>query len=255
MKYEGHAPGTFCWMELGTTDQEAAKTFYAKLFGWEGESSGGEPPYTMLRANGLDVGGLYQLSAEQLSQGMPPCWMSYIAVKSADDATSRAAGLGATVLQPAFDVMDYGRMAIIQDPGGATFAIWEARTHSGSKVKGEPNTLCWNELSTRDVAQAISFYSGLFGWATKTDGGPMPYTEIMADGQPIGGMMAQTPEQGDAPPNWLPYFSVEDCDAIAASTKELGGAVFVPPMDIPKVGRFAVLQDPQGAVFAVIKLG
>src|SRR5258708_15226766 len=137
MKYDGHNPGTFCWMELGTTDPEAAKGFYSKLFGWEGEGMGGEPPYTILRLNGLDVGGLYQLGAEQLSQSIPPSWMSYVAVESADDAASRATGLGATVLQPPFDVADFGRMAVIQDPGGGVFALWEAPTDVGPQGHGQ----------------------------------------------------------------------------------------------------------------------
>lgn len=253
-----HAPGSFCWIELATSDPVGAKKFYSEVFGWQADDTPAGPTiYTMLRIRGLDVGAMYELQEEETKQGIPPHWNSYVAVASADEAAKKAASLGGKVVADAFDVMDAGRMAILQDPLGATFCAWQAKSHFGSKLVGEIGTLCWDELWTTDRKKAIEFYSGLFGWSAKegTDSpAPGGYTEWMNGGQPIGGMMEITPEMGPVPPNWLPYFMVEDCDASANKAKELGGQIQVPPMDIPKVGRFSVLRDPQGATFAIIKL-
>ncbi|MFY9609462.1 MAG: VOC family protein [Blastocatellia bacterium] len=254
----GHAPGSFCWIELGTSDPDGAKKFYKGLFGWEAEDMPADPDmiYTMLRIRGLDVGAMYKLGAEEAAHGVPPHWNSYVAVTSADEAATKAKALGANILADAFDVMDVGRMAIVQDPLGAAFCVWQAKAHFGVKLVGEAGTFCWDELWTTDRKKATEFYTGLFGWTAKASESAAPggYTEWMNAGQPIGGMMEITPEMGPVPPNWLPYFMVADCDASAAKAKERGGKLQVPPMDIANVGKFSVIQDPQGAMFAIIKL-
>jgi predicted enzyme related to lactoylglutathione lyase len=250
-------PGTFCWVELGTTDGDAAKKFYGELFGWGfiDNPMGPAMVYTMLTLDGKDVGGLYHMPGEMTSQGVPPHWMSYVSVLSADEAAEKAKSLGATLMKEPFDVGDVGRMSVIQDPTGAVFAIWQAGTSSGSGVYNVPNSLCWNELATPDTAKAGEFYSGLFGWGKDVkEMGPMTYTSFINGKRPAGGMYKPTPEMGDVPPHWLAYFAVDDTDAKASKAKELGATIIVPPMDIPKVGRFAVIQDPQGAAFGIIKL-
>ena len=254
-----HAAGSFCWIELNTSDPGAAKKFYTDLFGWAAEDTPAGPDmvYTMLRLRGLEVGAMCGLQPEQKAHGVPPHWMTYISVESADDAASKAASLGGTVLAGAFDVMDVGRMAIIQDPQGATFCVWQAKAHIGAKLVGETGTFGWDELWTTDTGKAAEFYTGLFGWAAKDSGANMAgggYTEWQLGGQSIGGMMKIQPEMGPVPPNWLPYFMVEDCDDISSKAAASGGKLFVPPTDIPNVGRFSVIQDPQGATFAIIKL-
>jgi uncharacterized protein len=255
----GHAPGSFCWIELATNDTDAAKKFYNGLFGWEAEDTPAGPDmvYTMLRIRGLDVGAMYKLGKEEAAQGIPPHWNSYVAVASADEAAKKAKSLGGNVLMDAFDVMEHGRMAIIQDPLGAAFCVWQAKAHIGVKLVGETGTFGWDELWTTDRKKAAAFYTGLFGWKTKEGDMTMaggPYTEWINGDQSIGGMMEITPEMGPVPPNWLPYFMVEDCDATAEKAKASGGKLFVPPTDIPTVGRFSVIGDPQGAMFAIIKL-
>jgi uncharacterized protein len=247
-----HAPGSFCWMELATSDSAAAKKFYSSVFGWESVDSPAGPDmvYTMLQIGGKDIGALFQ----ENTPGVPPHWSSYISVKSADESAAKAKSLGGTVMAEPFDVMDVGRMAVVQDPLGAVFCVWQPRKHFGSKLVGELNTFCWDELNTTDSRKAMEFYTKLFGWDTKTNEGPMKYTEWINNGMPIGGMMEITPEMGPVPPNWLPYIAVQDCDATAEKAKSLGANFFLPPTDIPDVGRFAVIQDPQGAVFAIVKL-
>lgn len=253
-----HAPGSFCWMELNTSDSAAAKKFYTGLFDWQAEDTPAGPDmvYTMLRVRGLEVGAMCNLQPEQKAHGIPPHWMTYISVENADEAAKKAASLGATVMADAFDVMDVGRMAIIQDPQGAMFCVWQAKAHIGARLVGDTGTFGWDELWTTDRKKATEFYTGMFGWGSKEgDMGEMGvYTEWQNAGQSIGGMMEIAPEMGPVPPHWLPYVMVEDCDAIANKATASGGKLFVPPTDIPNVGRFAVIQDPQGATFAIIKL-
>jgi uncharacterized protein len=249
-----HAPGSFCWIELATTDAPGAKKFYGDLFGWEAQDNPMGPGmvYTILRLNGKDAGALFQ-KGEEMSQ-VPTHWASYISVTSADETAAKAKALGATVVQEPFDVADVGRMAVIADPTGAHFCIWQAKKHKGLGVKGELNSLCWNELLTNDTAKAKDFYTKLFGWKTKTDSSATPYTEWINGEDHIGGMMQIQPQMGPMPPNWGIYISVDDCDAKAQQAIELGGRQYLAPTDIPEVGRFAVLSDPQGAVFNIIKL-
>ena len=255
---KGHAPGSFSWVELNTSDPTAAKKFYSGLCGWEAQDTPAGPDmvYTMLKIRGLEIGAMCGLQPEQKAHGVPPHWMSYVAVENADDAAKKAASLGGTVMAGAFDVMDVGRMAIIQDPQGATFCVWQAKAHFGAKLVGENGTFGWDELWTTDRKKAAEFYKGLFGWGAKEGdmGGTGVYTEWQNAGQSIGGMMEIAPEMGPVPPNWLPYFMVENCDDTSEKAKSSSGKLFVPPTDIPNVGRFSVISDPQGAMFAIIKL-
>ncbi|MGH9968740.1 MAG: VOC family protein [Pyrinomonadaceae bacterium] len=251
------APGTFCWVELGTTDGQAAKKFYTELFGWTFNDSpvGPDMVYTMLKQDGKDVGALYKMPGEMTSQGIPPYWLSYVSVTSADESSEKAKSLGGTLMKEPFDVFDVGRMSVVQDPTGAVFALWQPLKHKGAGIVNVPNSFCWNELATKDSAKAGDFYAGLFGWTKNAqDMGPMTYTMFVNGERPAGGMYEPPPEMGDVPPNWLVYFAVDDCDAKAQKATELGGKVCAPPSDIPGIGRFAVITDPQGAAFAIIKL-
>jgi predicted enzyme related to lactoylglutathione lyase len=245
-----HEPGSFCWAELATTDDAGAKKFYTTLFGWSHTDSPAGPDmvYTMLQKSGKSVGALYKMGADQ--KGIPPHWNLYVTVASADAIAKKAKELGGKVLMEPFDVMDVGRMAIIEDQQGARLCVWEPRQHIGTELVNEPGTLCWGELDTTDTESAKRFYTGLFGWSGKVGG---EYTEWQLKGVSIGGMMKIPKEWGPVPPNWLVYFAVTDCDASVKRAGELGGGTIVPPTDIEKMGRFAVLRDPQGAVFAIYK--
>ncbi len=255
-KRERYEPGTFCWVDLITTDPAGAKAFYSALFGWEAEDmpAGEAGTYTMLSLDGDYVGGLSEMEAEHREQGVPPYWFSYVSVESADEAAARAGELGGTAHGGAFDVVDAGRMAIIGDPGGAVLAAWEPRAHTGAGRVNDAGCMTWNELQTRDPETASAFYSGLFGWETQPveDGGELVYVTVENAGTANGGFMPMTEQHGDAPPFWLPYFTVASCDEAIAKARELGGAVFAGPMNLP-AGRIAVLGDPQGAAFAVFE--
>ncbi len=252
-----YKPGTFCWVELGTTNGEAAKTFYTQLFGWDYVDNPVGPGmvYTMLKLNGKDVGALYQMPSEMTAQGIPPNWLNYVSVTSADETAEKAKAAGATLLKDPFDVFTVGRMAVVKDPTGAVFAVWQAGTHKGAGIYNVPNSFCWNELGTTDTQRAGEFYSNLFGWTRTTQNfGPMEYTIFNNGDKGAGGMYKITPEMGNIPPHWLTYFAVDDCDAKVKKATELGASVMKSADDIPGVGRFAILQDPQAAVFAIIKL-
>ncbi|MBI6545848.1 MAG: VOC family protein [Cyanobacteria bacterium NC_groundwater_1444_Ag_S-0.65um_54_12] len=251
------APGTFCWTDLATTDAPAAKSFYCQLFGWEAcDEPVPDGTYTMLLLNGKKVGALYQLSNDQRAQGIPPHWLSYVASEQVDDMARKAKELGAELLMPPFDVMGAGRMVVVKDPTGAVFALWQAaKGHEGSEVmNGAPGSVIWNELATKDSARSEAFYTALFGWQpNKHNITGMPYTEFLNRERPAAGMMQMTAEWGNAPPHWMVYFAVTDCEAITRRARELGGTVIVEPTTLPEVGSFAILQDPQGAVFSIMK--
>jgi uncharacterized protein len=261
MDFDSHVPGTFSWPELATTDQKAGVAFYTALFGWgvNEQPIGPTDVYAMFTLRGREVGAAASLRPEERQHSVPPHWNSYVTVENVDETARRAPELGGKILAPPFDVMDAGRMAVLQDPTGAVFQVWQPKRHIGARVLREPGALTWTELSTRDTKAAEKFYTQLVGWSAKVGGeGVSAYTEFTPKGAsyPVAGMMdsaAYGPHGANVPPHWLPYFQVTDVDATANNAKVLGGRLFVPPSDIPNVGRFAVLQDPQGAVFAIFK--
>ncbi len=146
---EKHSPGSFCWIELSTSNQNAAKTFYARLFGWEifDQPVGPGEFYTLFKLENRDAAAAYTMGSDERSHGVPPHWNLYIAVENADAIVNRAGELGGKVLAGAFDVMEYGRMAVIQDPTGATFCIWQPKKTQGTGITGVDGTLCWADLS------------------------------------------------------------------------------------------------------------
>lgn len=248
--------GTFCWVDLATTDTEAAKAFYGALFGWEpfDTPAGESMVYTMLLLEGREVAALSGMPPQMEAQGAPPVWTSYIAVDDLDERAAKVEEVGGTLLMPPFDVLEAGRMAMAQDPTGATFGLWEAKNHIGARLVNMPNALAWNELATRDADKAEAFYSALFGWTTRVDeisGGP-PYTTFLNNGNQGMGMIQMNEQWSDMPSHWMAYFAVEDCAAAVAKAEFLGATIHVPPTEIPNIGTFSVIADPQGAVFSVM---
>lgn len=245
-------PGTFCWTDLGTTDAEGAKAFYTALFGWEAEDLpvDEQQTYTMLRCGGKQVGALYRND-----QVPHPAWLSYVSVEDADAMAEKAKGLGANVMQDPFDVLSSGRMVLLQDPTGAVFALWQPKDHFGAELVNDPGALSLNQLNTSDPEAAQSFYKDLFGWRVEFNGTDEQDYWGLYNGDNLNGGMMPLPEQAaqaGAPSHWLVYFTSADLDASVERLGELGGKMMVPPMPI-EVGRIAVAQDPQGAVFALFE--
>ncbi len=256
-EFNQYTPGTFNWVDLATTNTEAAKKFYTGLFGWSFADlpAGESMVYTMLYLDGKDVAGLGQLGEEQQAQGIPPHWMSYVSVASADEVAKKAKTLGGEIIVEPFDVLDSGRMAVIQDPTGAMLSLWEPRAHIGARVANVPVSLSWNELATTDTDKAGRFYSQLFDWEMQVNEfGPMIYTTFINEGRMNAGMMKIPADWGEIPPHWLVYFAVVGCEQSAEKAQALGATVLVPPTDAGDIGQFSVIQDPQGAVFAIIEM-
>jgi predicted enzyme related to lactoylglutathione lyase len=251
-----HPHGAPCWFELGTTDQNAAKQFYTQMFGWAVNDNpmGPTEVYTIFRLDGRDVASAYTLPAKLTEQGVPPHWGVYFAVADADESAAKVTELGGSIIQKPFDVMEAGRMAICQDPGGATFSLWQAKQNQGVGVFNENNAVCWAELATWDTAQAQAFYTGLLGWETKGAASMATYIEYSVAGKPSGGLLPMDDNWKGMPSHWAIYFLVADCDAAVAHVKDLGGMARMGPFDAPGVGRIAAMADPQGAGFYLITL-
>jgi predicted enzyme related to lactoylglutathione lyase len=246
-----YTPGTFSWADLTTPDPDAAKTFYAALLGWDltDMPAGDDSVYSMAAIDGKWVGAISAQPQQQREAGVPPMWNSYITVPDVDATAARAVQLGATSHAPPFDVMDAGRMAVIQDPQGAYFLLWQPAQHIGAGLVNAAGALSWNELGTPDLDASAAFYGELLGWTTTPmEGADPPYLVIQnADGRSNGGIRPPAPP--GTPPFWLVYFATDDIDASLATVAELGGTALVGATDIG-IAKIAVVQDPQGAVFA-----
>ena len=252
-----HAAGTFSWPELASKNTNDAKKFYSALFGWtyDDQDMGENGVYSMILSKGAPVGAMYTQQKEELANGVPPHWNSYVTVENVDASAAKVKQLGGQLMMEPFDVFDLGRMVAVRDPQGAAFCLWQAKKHIGAHVLGDPGALVWTELLTKDSNAAVGFYTKLFGWNTQQMPSPTgpAYTVVKVGENGTGGIMQMGPEFGNMPSHWYPYFSVEDCDSVAAKAKGLGAQVHVPPTDIPNTGRFAVMSDPQGVHFAIIK--
>ena len=236
------------WFELGVDDPRRAQTFYGGLFGWEAAEdprpeAGG---YTMFTLRGKMVAA----ASPPQEEGIPPHWTTYIASDDVDATAAKIRDAGGTVLMDPFDVFDAGRMAVLQDPTGAHFAVWQPGTSIGATLVNVPGALCLNQLNTSDPERAAAFYADILGWRIEQVGTePAPYWGIWNGEGLNGGMMALPP---DAPAShWLLYFATDDIDATAARAGELGGRVLVPPVAVPG-GRIAVAMDPTGAMFGLL---
>jgi hypothetical protein len=248
-----YTEGAPSWVDLASPDVDSARRFYEQLFGWtsrvatEPEAGG----YTTFSKDGKAVAAVGPI----LGEGQPPVWTTYFASDDAEATTRRVESAGGKVLMAPMEVMRYGRMAVYLDPAGAAFAVWQANEMEGAEVVGVPGSLSWNELTTRDPEGSKAFYSAVLGWGVRDvayEG--VTYTVWEVGGKPAAGMMPMIGDMWpeDLPAHWMVYFEVDDTDASAAKTQQLGGTVSVPPTDI-QAGRFAVLGDPQGAFFSIIK--
>lgn len=255
MEVDKHKRGAFSWIELATTDQDAAKTFYTSLFGWTFQDSevGPNDFYTMFSLKGRLAGAAYTQRKDERVLHIPPHWNLYINVTSADDTAKRAGELGAKVLVPPFDVFTVGRMTVIQDPTGAVFSVWQAKEHPGMGIKDEPGSLCWADLNSPDPPAAVTFYSQLFGWQMEGSKDGSGYLHIKNGEDYIGGIPPLEFQNPNAPPHWLIYMLVSDCDAATEKAKQLGARVYMGPTTIEKTGRMTVFADPQGAVSALFE--
>jgi len=242
------------WVDLASSDAAGARDFYSKLFGWnieviEDPQYGG---YGMAKLGDKQVAGI----GPKQSPEAPTAWSLYIGTADADDVAAKVKSAGGTAIAPPFDVGDQGRMAVFQDPTGAFISVWQPRA-MGSFHAYVPNTFGWAELNARGIDKAVPFYTEVFGWkahASEMPEGAPPYTEFQVDGNSIAGgteMNEMVPAQ--VPSYWLVYFNVDDVDRSFKQAKDGGAREMIAPMDFPG-GRFAILGDPQGATFGLLKM-
>lgn len=253
-EFTSYAPGTPCWVDVTSPDLDKTIKFYGDLFGWEAHrvpqpEAGG---YTMFTLRDLYVAA----GSPPQQEGMPSHWTTYIASDDVDDTAAKIRDAGGTVLMDPFDIFDSGRMTVAQDPTGAIFGVWQAGNHHGAQLANEPGTQVWNECQTNDPAAADEFYKKVFGYEVDVmpmrEGGP-EYHVLKVDGKGIAGVLGITPQMEGVPPNWSTIFAVADTDETVARAKELGATTLMEGMDLPDIGRLAVLQDPVGAVFQVLQ--
>ncbi|MET8750291.1 VOC family protein [Streptomyces sp. NPDC004667] len=252
-----YKPGTPCWIDLMVPDQQAALDFYCDLLGWQGEVGPAETGgYSVCTLKGRPVAGIMKTSDPDgtVPEPMPPTvWTTYLSTDNIDAALRSVTDAGGSVMMGPMDVMDLGRMAVLAGPTGAVVGLWQPGTFDGAGIVNEHGALIWNELSTGDTAAASAFYSAVLPvtMATTEIPGAEGYIEFKVDGRAVAGMMDLSALPPGTPPNWLPYFQVDDADEIQAAATRAGGTVLAPAFDMA-VGRIAVLADPQGGVFAVI---
>ena len=243
------------WIDLGSTDPEAAREFYTKLFGWKAvpEKDPAAGGYAMARFGDKDVAGI---GGKQPGDPSPSAWSLYIGTKDVDNLGKQVEAEGGKVIAPPFDVMDVGRMAVFQDPSGAFISAWQPSTMDGFDVQGKHGSFAWAELNARGLDQAEPFYKKVFGWTEKKS--PMgeglgDYTEFKLNDQSILGaleMMPMVPQE--VPSYWLVYFAVDDVDKTHEKAVGLGAKELLPPQDYPG-GRYSIVADPTGAAFGLMK--
>lgn len=244
-----HPPGVFCWPELATTDTAAAARFYAAVFDWSPMTTGkGRDEYTFFQIEGENVGAATAVPEQQADSA--PRWNSYVSVESVDEIAEQAVTLGGQVIVAPADVGTAGRLAGIQDPTGAVVYAWQANEEIGAHRLNEPGCLCWTELISNDVDAAEAFYTKLFGWSSHRHRFS-EYVEFLRGEDLAAGLLRTPPGRGGVGSHWLPYFAVTDVDDAVQVARRHFAKILGRPMDIPMVGRSAVLRDPQGATFGV----
>lgn len=251
---DAHKPGTINWVDMVSTNLEAASAFYVGLFGWEPEDMampGGDGTYRFFRLGGRDAAAAGTMPAEMAAQGIPSHWNVWVA-GNADEATNKAAAAGGQVLMAPTTLGPSGRLAMVADPGGAAIGVWQADQHIGAGVVHEPGAMTWWEVNTRAFEDCRRFYGQMFGWdAEPLDDPDVNYVTWKLDGQTVAGMLEMNEQWGEIPAHWMTYFAVAGTDEAAKRATELGGSVGAPPFDTP-YGRIAVLADPSGGHFSVV---
>lgn len=241
------------WVDLSTPDIEAALDFYGGLFGWEIEKSiTPMGDYFIGKTAGRQVCGLMKAGPEMAA--LPAIWTTFFNVADVDAKVRKAGDIGGRILEPPFDIPD-ARIAVVADPTGAMFGLISGPEPQAVWMDRVPGRVSWIEVLTRNPGTAEAFYTELFDWKAETATEPagVEYTTFKLDEDPVAGMMLM-PETvpPEAPSHWAVYFTVGDAEEAINRTAELGGRILMPATPI-ELGRFAVLEDPQGGVFQIME--
>ena len=243
-----HPHGTFCFGELNTHDVELAQRFYGSVLGWNAvDAPTPDAGYRLFQLRGQDVAGL------RLAKGATR-WVPYLGVDNVDRVVARAQELRASLVSAPFDVSGLARKALVTDPAGGVVGLWEPRGHDGAALLDQPGSMWWAELLTRDVQSAKSFYAALLGWkAVDTLKYGIHYSVFKLGDASVAGLLPIRADWGPVSPYWQILFAVEDCDAAVERATSAGGSLVFGPNDIPNAGRAAIISDPGGAIFVVMR--
>lgn len=243
--------GAPVWIDLSTSNPQRAKEFYSELFGWTFVDTGPEyGNYVNFSKDGALIAGLI----ENLQQGVPDGWTTYLASDDAKATADAVLTAGGQILMEPMPVRDLGTTAVVVDPSGAVIGVWQPGEHKGYGRTDEDGAPAWLELHTHDYGAAVRFYQRAFGWSTKviSDSDDFRYTVYEKDEQQYAGIMdAAAYLPSGVPSNWQVYLQVADIDAALAKLEQLGGSVLEPAADSP-YGRLAQVADPTGAAFKLI---
>lgn len=252
-------PGEFCWFEIMTADVAKSRDFFGKALGWsfvEDQIPGGT--YSKAKIGACEIGGFTDLASPMIPKGTPPQLSCYVATADCDKAAQTALANGGKALALPFDVMDYGRMATLMDPTGATFSLWQPKKHKGTEVDaGLHGAPAWFELMTNDVDRGASFYSKVFGWRPEImQSAPgMKYTTFdnpsAGRKEKAAGMLHITKDMSPMPSHWNPYFTVTDIRKTVQESQRLGAKMVVNIAHTPSLGRWATMTSPDGVTFSV----
>ncbi|MCA9035174.1 MAG: VOC family protein [Planctomycetaceae bacterium] len=257
---ETFAHGQFSWVELVAEHLPSSIEFYKRIFEWQQHDLNHDCddtlPHIQFESDGQPVAGLIQMAPELAKSGMPSVWNSYVCVNNVDETLSLAENLGGKITCPAMNAGEHGRVGFLSSPGGSIIGVWQKGSHGGASLRNELNSVCWNELISRDAAAARQFYGELFGWTFEPFQGDIDveyFTIRCSTGEQMGGIMQMSSEWRETPSHWSVYFRVDAVDSVTAAVQRSGGAVVVPPFDTP-VGRIAILADNNSAAFSIIRL-
>lgn len=249
--------GDFCWTELSSPNLSVSKNFYQEIFQWDfTDHSTPHGNYMMFKVGEHDLGGAYELNPEMQAEGVPSVWSAYVLVEDVEKVAKHAKQLGAHMIREPMDVMEAGKMAVFADPTGAVISIWQTHGKPGipadKSLQGVPS---WFELLTSDMKKAGDFYTTLFGWVAEKSplSSPVEYVTFKNQGQAIAGMHVINDEKLHIPPHWGVYFTVSNLDKTLEKSVKMGSSMLYEPINIPEVGRFTALQDPEGVVFSIIQ--
>ena len=255
MKVTKYEQGTPSWVDLSTADEAGALEFYLRLFGWEDEpnDAGDGMVYHMQKLGDDYTSAIAAQRPDEAAMGVPSHWVTYLAVDDVDATAGRVTSAGGQLVVEPFDVMESGRMAVVADPTGGFVSLWQAREHIGAGVQHEAGSLTWSELITDDPAAAAAFLESLLGVGVResSEAGDSTYLLLEVGGRPVAGVMQKTAEMGDVPSMWSTYFEVSDVEEALAQVESLGGRAVTPVMEEAQM-RFAIAEDPQGAVFGLM---
>jgi uncharacterized protein len=245
----------FVWHDLNAQDIEAEKKFYGELFGWTFEKSD-DGRYEHIKAGHEMIGGIHHLEAASKSK---PHWLGYVAVDDMQQTAKEIESHQGKLHRPPKE-LNVGTFAVAQDPTGGYFAPWKTLNPEDEMERqgdAPPMTFIWDELVSTNPDKALKFYADVFGWEPQPFGPDYAVLRrpgtTSSKGQPkgAGGVLKATEDHRET--YWMPYISVEDPDAIVEKARQLGATIETPPTDLPQVGRYSVITDPQGAHIAVMK--